>query len=108
MNIVLFEPQIPQNTGNIVRTCSETGAKLFLVKPLGFSISNKKLKRAGLDYWNEVEISLIDDLFDFLDNTDGRFVNRFRVWVGDFRTAVPLRGLDRPVASARRAASTGG
>jgi len=73
MNIILFEPQIPQNTGNIVRTCSVTGAKLFLVKPLGFSISNRKLKRAGLDYWDEVEINLIDDLSDFLDNVGGRF-----------------------------------
>jgi tRNA (cytidine/uridine-2'-O-)-methyltransferase len=56
LNIVLVEPEIPQNTGNIVRTCAATGAKLHLVEPLGFSISDKYLKRAGLDYWDEVEI----------------------------------------------------
>lgn len=55
-NIVLVEPEIPQNTGNIVRTCHATGCKLHLVHPLGFELSDKYLKRAGLDYWNEVEI----------------------------------------------------
>lgn len=57
VNIVLVEPEIPQNTGNIVRTCASTGAKLHLVKPLGFSVDDRYLKRAGLDYWNEVDIS---------------------------------------------------
>jgi len=57
VNIVLVEPEIPQNTGNIVRTCAATGAKLHLVKPLGFSVEDRYLKRAGLDYWNEVDIS---------------------------------------------------
>ena len=61
-NIVLFEPEIPQNTGNIVRLCACTGAKLFLVGKLGFSLSDKYLKRAGLDYWNSVEISKYDNL----------------------------------------------
>ena len=51
LNIVLVEPEIPQNTGNIVRTCAATGAKLHLVEPLGFQISDRYLKRAGLDYW---------------------------------------------------------
>lgn len=51
LNIVLVEPQIPQNTGNISRTCAVTGAKLHLVRPLGFEVSDKHLKRAGLDYW---------------------------------------------------------
>ena len=73
MNIILFEPQIPQNTGNIVRTCAVTGAKLYLVKPLGFSVTNRWLKRAGLDYWEGVEVNFIDDLNDFLDNTFRRF-----------------------------------
>ena len=59
-NIVLVEPEIPQNTGNIVRTCSATGCKLHLVRPLGFEISDKYLKRAGLDYWDEVEIFYYD------------------------------------------------
>ena len=52
INIVLVEPEIPQNTGNIARTCAATGSALHLVKPLGFAIDDKKLKRAGLDYWN--------------------------------------------------------
>lgn len=56
LNIVLVEPEIPQNTGNIARTCAATGAKLHLVEPLGFSVSDKYLKRAGLDYWKDVEI----------------------------------------------------
>jgi len=73
MNIILFEPQIPQNTGNIVRTCAVTGANLFLVKPLGFSVSNRRLKRAGLDYWEGVNVNFIDDLPTFLDNTPARF-----------------------------------
>ena len=59
-NIVLVEPEIPQNTGNIVRTCHATGCKLHLVRPLGFEISDRYLKRAGLDYWDEVEISYYD------------------------------------------------
>ncbi|MDP4179605.1 MAG: tRNA (uridine(34)/cytosine(34)/5-carboxymethylaminomethyluridine(34)-2'-O)-methyltransferase TrmL [Bacillota bacterium] len=56
VNIVLVEPEIPQNTGNIVRTCAATGAKLHLVKPLGFSVEDRYLKRAGLDYWHEADI----------------------------------------------------
>lgn len=59
-NIVLVEPEIPQNTGNIVRTCHATGCALHLVRPLGFEISDRYLKRAGLDYWDEVEISYYD------------------------------------------------
>lgn len=73
MNIILFQPQIPQNVGNIVRTCAVTGAKLYLVKPLGFSISNRRLKRAGLDYWTEATVNVIDDLTSFLDNDSFRF-----------------------------------
>jgi len=59
-NIVLVEPEIPQNTGNIARTCAATGTKLHLVRPLGFSVDDRYLKRAGLDYWNSVEISYYD------------------------------------------------
>ena len=73
MNVILFQPQIPQNTGNIVRTCAVTGSKLFLVKPLGFSVSDKWLKRAGLDYWEGVEVNFIDDLKAFLENAQRRF-----------------------------------
>lgn len=66
MEIVLVHPEIPQNTGNIVRTCAATGARLTLVKPLGFSITDRWLKRAGLDYWNAVDITVIDDLETYL------------------------------------------
>lgn len=73
MNIILFQPQIPQNTGNIVRLCSNTGSKLFLVKPLGFSVSDRQLKRAGLDHWEGVEVTFIDDLMCFLLETNKQF-----------------------------------
>lgn len=73
MNIILFEPQIPQNTGNIVRTCAVTGANLFLVRPLGFHVTDRWLKRAGLDYWDGVNVNFIDDLPSFLENTSQRF-----------------------------------
>lgn len=67
--IVLFEPQIPQNTGNIVRTCAVTNADLILVRPLGFHITNHYLKRAGLDYWDEVNVSFVDNLLEELEKT---------------------------------------
>lgn len=67
INIALIEPEIPQNTGNIARTCAAVGASLHLVKPLGFEIDDKKLKRAGLDYWDKLDITYYDDLDDFLE-----------------------------------------
>lgn len=67
INIVMFEPEIPQNTGNIARSCAATGSRLHLIKPLGFSTSDKYLKRAGLDYWNLVDITYYEDLEDFLN-----------------------------------------
>ncbi|MCR4889549.1 MAG: tRNA (uridine(34)/cytosine(34)/5-carboxymethylaminomethyluridine(34)-2'-O)-methyltransferase TrmL [Ruminococcus sp.] len=74
LNIVLVEPQIPQNTGNISRTCAVTGAKLHLVRPLGFEVSDKHLKRAGLDYWDKLDITYYDNLDDFFEkNPDGKF-----------------------------------
>ena len=74
MNIVLVEPEIPQNTGNIVRTCAATGARLHIVKPMGFKIDDKKLKRAGLDYWHFLNIKYYENLDDFFEqNQDGRF-----------------------------------
>ncbi len=74
MKIVLFQPQIPQNTGNIVRTCSATASGLILVHPLGFSTKNRWLKRAGLDYWEGVEVEEIDDLYTYLEQqTDPSF-----------------------------------
>lgn len=73
MKLILFQPQIPQNTGNIVRTCSVTGSSLTLVRPLGFSVSDRWLKRAGLDYWEGVDVSFLDDLDSFLENTNDPF-----------------------------------
>jgi tRNA (cytidine/uridine-2'-O-)-methyltransferase len=67
IHIVLVEPEIPQNTGNIARTCSATGAALHLVKPLGFAIDDKKMKRAGLDYWNTLEIYMHESLGEFME-----------------------------------------
>ncbi len=66
LNIVLHQPEIPSNTGNIARTCLATGSRLHLVKPLGFSIDDRQLKRAGMDYWHEVDVRLwesLDELF---------------------------------------------
>lgn len=73
MKVVLFQPQIPQNTGNIVRTCAVTGSDLILIPPLGFKISDRKLKRAGLDYWEGVSMTLIDDLFSYLQGLESPF-----------------------------------
>ena len=67
LNIVMVEPEIPQNTGNIARTCAAIGAKLHLVKPLGFEITDKYLKRAGLDYWDKLEIEEHENLKAFLE-----------------------------------------
>ena len=67
LNIVMVEPEIPQNTGNIARTCAITGAKLHLVQPLGFKIDEKSVKRAGLDYWDKLDIEEHKSLEDFLN-----------------------------------------
>lgn len=72
LNIVLVEPEIPQNCGNIARTCAATGAHLHLVKPLGFDISDRAVKRAGLDYWYLVDISVYENLADLFANTPKR------------------------------------
>ena len=66
MNIVLLEPEIPANTGNIGRTCCATGSRLHLIEPMGFQINDKMLKRAGLDYWNELDVTVYDCYEDFL------------------------------------------
>ena len=73
MKIVLFQPEIPQNAGNIVRTCKATGSSLLLVRPLGFSTSSRHLKRAGLDYWDGVDVSETDDLNALLDKENRPF-----------------------------------
>jgi tRNA (cytidine/uridine-2'-O-)-methyltransferase len=67
MNVVLLEPEMPANTGNIGRTCVATGTRLHLIKPLGFEISDKMLKRAGLDYWQYLDVQIYEDFQDFLD-----------------------------------------
>jgi len=74
LNIVLFEPEIPQNTGNIARTCAATGSNLHLIKPLGFSVQDKYLKRAGLDYWNLVNITYYENFEDFIVNVKNKDV----------------------------------
>jgi tRNA (cytidine/uridine-2'-O-)-methyltransferase len=67
INIVLFEPEIPPNTGNIARSCAATGSRLHLIKPLGFSIDDKQLKRAGLDYWDLLDLHVYENLNEFFE-----------------------------------------
>lgn len=71
LNIVLFEPEIPSNTGNIGRTCVATGTRLHLIEPLGFSLSEKALKRAGMDYWPQLDVTRYLDYEDFLEKNPG-------------------------------------
>ena len=71
INIVLHEPEIPQNTGNIARTCAATGAALHIIKPMGFEIDDRKLKRAGLDYWHLLDITYYENLDDFFEKNPG-------------------------------------
>lgn len=66
VNVVLLEPELPANTGNIGRTCVATGSRLHLIRPLGFQINDKMIKRAGLDYWPRLDVTVYDDLSDFL------------------------------------------
>lgn len=73
MKVILYRPKIPQNAGNIVRTCHVTGCELILVRPLGFKTDDKTLKRAGLDYWEGVNVTLIDDLYAYLEKTAAPF-----------------------------------
>ena len=74
LNIVLVEPEIPQNTGNIARTCAATGARLHIVEPCGFTVDDRKLKRAGLDYWYLLDITYYKNLDDFFEkNPDGAY-----------------------------------
>ena len=73
LNIVLVEPEIPQNTGNIARTCAATGARLHIIKPMGFTIDDKKLKRSGLDYWYLLDITYYENLDDFFSKNKGQY-----------------------------------
>ncbi|MDP4108888.1 MAG: tRNA (uridine(34)/cytosine(34)/5-carboxymethylaminomethyluridine(34)-2'-O)-methyltransferase TrmL [Bacillota bacterium] len=75
LNIVLVEPEIPQNTGNIARTCAATNTRLHLVKPLGFTLDDRKMKRCGLDYWHLLKVQVYENLDDFFNiNKNARFV----------------------------------
>ena len=71
LNIVLFEPEIPQNTGNIGRTCVATNTRLHLIEPLGFRLNDKTLKRAGMDYWSDLDVTRYDDFNDFMERNPG-------------------------------------
>ena len=73
MNIVLYEPEIPSNTGNIARTCAVTGCSLHLIGPLGFQITDASLKRAGLDYWHLLDVRIYSGWNDFVSKNDGVF-----------------------------------
>ena len=73
VNVVLYEPEIPENTGNIMRTCAATNARLHLIRPLGFALSNSVVKRSGVNYLNKVNYTLYDDFEDFLNKNDGEY-----------------------------------
>lgn len=73
LNIVMVEPEIPQNTGNVARTCAATGTRLHLVGPMGFTVDDKKLKRAGLDYWQYLDITYYKNLDEFFEKNSGEF-----------------------------------
>ena len=77
INIVLHEPEIPQNTGNIARTCAATGASLHIIEPMGFKIDDKKLKRAGLDYWDKLDITYYKNYEDFLQKRPDAINNTY-------------------------------
>lgn len=87
MNIVLLEPEIPQNTGNIGRTCCATGTKLHLIEPMGFRINEKSLKRAGMDYWQDLDVTIYDSFSDFLEKNP-----EAKIWMAT--TKAPKRYTD--------------
>ena len=87
MNVILLEPEIPQNTGNIGRTCCATGTKLHLIEPMGFRINEKNLKRAGMDYWDDLDVTIYDSLKDFMDQHPG-----IKIWMAT--TKAPHRYTD--------------
>ena len=87
MNVILLEPEIPQNTGNIGRTCCATGTKLHLIEPMGFRINEKNLKRAGMDYWDDLDVTIYDSFKDFMDQHPG-----IKIWM--VTTKAPHRYTD--------------
>lgn len=94
LNIVMVEPEIPQNTGNVARTCAATGARLHLVGPMGFKIDDKKLKRAGLDYWQYLDITYYNSLDEFFNKNSGSFF-----YFTYQRQANPFRGFITPTTA---------
>ena len=84
LSICLFHPEIPQNTGNIARTCAVTGTRLCLVRPLGFDISEKSVRHAGLDYWNEVDITVYDSIEAFMERHSGD-----EIWLFSKKGSIP-------------------
>lgn len=92
LNIVLHEPEIPANTGNIGRTCVATGTKLHLIEPLGFSLSEKHLKRAGMDYWKDLDVTVYENWEDFCKRNPGaKFIMRQQKDVMCIRTSIMNR-----------------
>ena len=87
MNVILLEPEIPQNTGNIGRTCCATVTKLHLIEPMGFRINEKNLKRAGMDYWDDLDVTIYDSFKDFMDQHPG-----IKIWMAT--TKAPHRYTD--------------
>ena len=77
INIVLYMPEIPQNTGNISRTCAVTGARLHIIKPIGFEISDRTLKRAGLDYWDKLDLTYYENIEEFYEKNRGAEIYYF-------------------------------
>ena len=71
LNVVLYQPEIPQNTGNIARTCAATGSTLHIIKPMGFEIDDRKMKRAGLDYWDKLNVKFYDGFDEFVERNPG-------------------------------------
>ena len=105
INLVLVEPEIPANTGNISRTCAVTGCALHLIRPLGFDISGRSLKRDGLDYWDKLNLTVYDNLYDFFSrhlscvfhiHADRQFV--FKLPGTDFQITILKLSIGKPVA----------
>ena len=92
LNIVLFEPEIPQNTGNIARTCAAVGARLHLVEPMGFKVDDAKLKRAGLDYWHLLDIAYYKDTSDFFERNTGESLFFFSSFAAKLYTQADYTG----------------
>lgn len=94
MNIVLHEPEIPANTGNIGRTCVATGTSLHLIKPLGFDISDKTVRRAGMDYWKELDLHVYEDFEEFVEKNPGARIYMATTKARKAYTEVEYKGND--------------